>query len=175
MPLDPSRDAVPAPCKGVPPLTLFRDWIERTFMLYARVYAGISLLRERPEGNENRRSLRSPSGLLRPPSKLLDFYRCSNLIRRWGDTFPFREGRFCHDTAQSAWVCTAKGSRGRAQASSVFMPPCRLRRGESPAPQKHFPAEKQFPYLAAFAKASRSPTVRLNTGSSAVESGSLQK
>ena len=47
MPLDPSRDAVPAPCKGVPPLTLFRDWIERTFMLCTRVYAGISLLRER--------------------------------------------------------------------------------------------------------------------------------
>ncbi len=160
-------------------MTLFRDWIERTFMLCPRVYAGISLLRERPEGNENRRSLRSPSGLLRPLSKLLDFYRCSNLIRRCGDTFPFREGRFCHDTAQSAWVCTAKGSRGRAQASSVFMPPCRLRRGEPPASQKPFSAEKQFyllrNYLAAFANASRSPTVRLNTGSSAVESGSLQK
>ena len=27
MPLDPSRDAVPAPCKGVPPLTLSRDWV----------------------------------------------------------------------------------------------------------------------------------------------------
>ena len=27
LPLDPSRDAVPAPCKGVPPLTLSRDWV----------------------------------------------------------------------------------------------------------------------------------------------------
>ena len=36
--------------KGVPPLTLSRDWVERTFMMCARVYAGISLLRERPEG-----------------------------------------------------------------------------------------------------------------------------
>ena len=35
-------------CKGVPPLTLFRDWIERTFMLCPRVYAGISLPQRRP-------------------------------------------------------------------------------------------------------------------------------
>ena len=38
MPLDPSRDAVPAPCKGVPPLTLSRDSVERTSMLCPRVY-----------------------------------------------------------------------------------------------------------------------------------------
>ena len=38
LPLDPSRDAVPAPCKGVPPLTLLRDSVERTSMLCPRVY-----------------------------------------------------------------------------------------------------------------------------------------
>ena len=38
LPLDPSRDAVPAPCKGVPPLTLSRDGVARTFMLCPRVY-----------------------------------------------------------------------------------------------------------------------------------------
>ena len=33
MPLDPSRDAVPAPCKGVSPLTLSRDWVGDVCML----------------------------------------------------------------------------------------------------------------------------------------------
>ena len=37
LPLDPSRDAVPAPCKGVPPLTLPRDSVGNTFRLCPRV------------------------------------------------------------------------------------------------------------------------------------------
>ena len=36
MPLDPSRDAVPAPCKGVPPLTLSRDWVSAVCILCPR-------------------------------------------------------------------------------------------------------------------------------------------
>ena len=75
---------------------------------------------------------------------------------------------------------SAEGVKGATADIRLFsLPPCRLRRGEPPASQKPFSAEKQFyllrNYLAAFANASRSPTVRLNTGSSAVESGSLQK
>ena len=40
LPLDPSRDTVPAPCKGVPPLTLSRDSVGRTFILFSRVDLG---------------------------------------------------------------------------------------------------------------------------------------
>ena len=48
LPLDPSRDAVPAPCKGVPPLTLPRDWVDFSFILLSRVYTqGFRLCNEK--------------------------------------------------------------------------------------------------------------------------------
>ena len=79
-------------------------------------------------GHENKRSLRSPSGLLRPP---FGSYSMVMLILLVSAQKVHKLKTF--DKDQETWVCSPKGARGRSQTSAVFTAPRRLRRGETPA------------------------------------------
>ena len=158
LPLDPSRDAVPAPCKGVPPLTLSRDWVERTFMLYARAAptSSVAAATPSPEGKAgmgNRAPKPSPLGKV---PKADEVGSATIHLNQHG--------------------CALRRGQGGERRLRLFSCPLVASAEANPLLHKStFPQKSNSAYLEAFAKASRSPTVRLNTGSSAVESGSLQK